>query len=111
MDALERDNWYRALLFTSIPIAWMSFLATAWAIGTLDLPWWAMAGLALGSGVMSGGMLTVGHELGHKPNRLDQAGGKLACALTGYAHFCIEHNRGHHVEVATPHDPASARIG
>jgi alkane 1-monooxygenase len=28
-----------------------------------------------------------------------------------YGHFYIEHNRGHHVRVATPEDPASARVG
>jgi alkane 1-monooxygenase len=28
-----------------------------------------------------------------------------------YGHFTVEHNRGHHVRVATPEDPASARYG
>ncbi|WP_458295165.1 fatty acid desaturase [Nocardioides terrisoli] len=28
-----------------------------------------------------------------------------------YGHFYIEHNRGHHVRVATPEDPASSRYG
>src|SRR5690348_17645818 len=32
-------------------------------------------------------------------------------AQSGYGHFFIEHNRGHHVKVATPEDPASARLG
>ena len=32
-------------------------------------------------------------------------------APTGYGHFFIEHNRGHHVRVATPEDPASSRLG
>jgi alkane 1-monooxygenase len=36
---------------------------------------------------------------------------KIALAQTGYGHFFIEHNRGHHVRVATPEDPASARLG
>lgn len=111
VDVLSADNWYRLLLFASIPVAWVSFLATAYVVGTYDLPWWAILALAAGTGVGSGGMLTVGHELGHKPNRLDRIGAKLACALTGYAHFCIEHNRGHHVQVATPEDPASSRLG
>ena len=34
---------------------------------------------------------------------------KVALAQTGYGHFFIEHNRGHHVRVATPEDPASSR--
>ncbi len=36
---------------------------------------------------------------------------KVALAQTGYGHFFIEHNRGHHVRVATPEDPASSRLG
>ena len=28
-----------------------------------------------------------------------------------YGHFYIEHDRGHHVRVATPEDPASSRVG
>ena len=34
----------------------------------------------------------------------------MALAQTAYGHFYIEHNRGHHVRVATPDDPASSRV-
>jgi alkane 1-monooxygenase len=36
---------------------------------------------------------------------------RIALAQSGYGHFFIEHNRGHHVRVATPEDPASSRLG
>lgn len=36
---------------------------------------------------------------------------KVTLAQTGYGHFFVEHNRCHHVRVATPEDPASARLG
>ena len=36
---------------------------------------------------------------------------KITLAQTCYGHFYIEHNRGHHVRVATPEDPASSRFG
>jgi alkane 1-monooxygenase len=36
---------------------------------------------------------------------------KLVLAPTGYGHFHVEHNRGHHRDVATPDDPASSRMG
>jgi len=32
-------------------------------------------------------------------------------AVPVYGHFWIEHNRGHHRDVSTPEDPASARMG
>lgn len=111
IEQLAGDNYYRALLYVSLPVFFASFLSVAWLVGTQPLPGWAFVAIALGSGAASGSSLTVGHELGHKHSRLDRAGAKLICALTGYAHFCIEHNRGHHSEVATPGDIASARLG
>ncbi len=35
----------------------------------------------------------------------------MALAQSSYGHFFIEHNRGHHVRVATPEDPASRAAG
>ena len=111
VEALSSDQYYRTLLFVSIPVFYASLLISAAIASTQPLPWWAWLALAVGAGASSGTGLTVAHELGHKPNQLDQWGGKIMCALTGYAHFCLEHNRGHHVRVATPDDPASARLG
>ncbi|MEZ5872742.1 MAG: alkane 1-monooxygenase [Nitratireductor sp.] len=111
IEAMAADPWYRMLLFVSVPVFYASFLTTAFVVGSIDLPVWAVAALALGAGTASGAGLTVGHELGHKPNRLDAMAAKFVNALTGYGHFCIEHNRGHHVDVATPLDPASSRMG
>ena len=111
VEALSADPYYRFLLYLALPVFWISFLASMWAIATLGLPLWANLALAVGAGVASGSGLTVGHELGHKPDWPAQLGAKLVNAVTGYAHFCIEHNRGHHIMVATPEDPASARFG
>ena len=44
-------------------------------------------------------------------SRLERWLSKVALAQTVYGHFFIEHNRGHHVRVATPEDPASSRLG
>src|SRR5690606_32211023 len=51
------------------------------------------------------------HELGHKRERVGRRRAKVALAQTGYGHFYVEHNRGHHARVSTPEDPASARMG
>ena len=111
IEQLSGDQFYRILLFASVPVFYASFIAVMVAVATFSLPLWAMVALTIGAGIASGSGLTVGHELGHKPKRLDQWGAKLINALTGYGHFCIEHNRGHHLLVATPDDPASARLG
>lgn len=109
VEQLSNDGYYRFLLHLSIPVFYFTFLTSAVAVGILDLPIWAFITLTLSAGIASGSALTVGHELGHKQNKLDQLGAKIITSLTGYAHFCIEHNKGHHVMVATPEDPTSAR--
>jgi alkane 1-monooxygenase len=61
---------------------------------------------------MVGGIaINTAHELGHKRKNAERWLSKVALAQTGYGHFFIEHNRGHHVRVATPEDPASSRMG
>jgi alkane 1-monooxygenase len=55
--------------------------------------------------------ITVAHELGHKRSRLDRFLSRLLLVTVCYGHFTVEHNRGHHVRVATPEDPATARYG
>jgi alkane 1-monooxygenase len=111
VELLSQDTYYRALLFLSIPVFYASFLGAIFIIMTTDMPIWAAVALILGAGTSSGSGITVGHELGHKYNFINQCGSKIILALTGYGHFTIEHNRGHHILVATPEDPASAKMG
>ena len=66
--------------------------------------------LLINTMIMNGGIgITIAHELGHKTNKLDKFLAKLLLVQVGYGYFWVEHNRGHHVHVATPHDPATAR--
>ncbi|MGE0607787.1 MAG: fatty acid desaturase, partial [Pirellulales bacterium] len=61
------------------------------------------------AGVLGGVGINTAHEMGHKKESLERWLSKIALAQSCYGHFYIEHNRGHHVRVATPEDPASAR--
>ena len=110
LEEMETDQYYRTLLHLSVPLFWLGYLIPLWLVGTHDLSLTGMILLAVGTGYSNGTALTVGHELGHKHSRLDRWMAKLACAISGYGHFCIEHNRGHHTWVATPEDIASARF-
>lgn len=53
--------------------------------------------------------INVAHELGHRKNNFEQGLAKLSLLTSMYTHFFIEHNKGHHKNVATPNDPSSAR--
>ena len=82
------------------------WLWSAGNLSTLD-----SIGLALTVAMVSGIEINTAHELGHKRASMERWLSKVALAQSGYGHFFIEHNRGHHVRVATPEDPASSRMG
>ena len=69
---------------------------------------------ALGAAVgMSGGSIgiTTAHELIHRQNIIMRGIGVLLLVVCCYGHFRIEHVYGHHRNVATKEDPATARKG
>lgn len=111
VPALEADRYYRYITWMLVPMLWAWFVFAAWFVATHPLPWHGWLAVALATGVVGGFCINVGHELGHKRSRLEQTLAKLVLAPTGYGHFFIEHNRGHHRDVATPADPASSRMG
>ena len=53
--------------------------------------------------------INVAHELGHRNTKFEQWLAKISLLTSMYTHFFIEHNKGHHKNVATPNDPSSAR--
>ena len=53
--------------------------------------------------------INVGHELGHRKSIIARTCSKILYLPSQYMHFYIEHNFGHHINVATPEDPATAR--
>ena len=108
---LEADRYYRWLTYLFLPLQLLGLLAAArWAVDG-GLSGWSQLGLALTVGTVAGIGINTAHELGHKRDRLERRLSKLALAQTGYGHFYVEHNRGHHSRVSTPDDPASARLG
>jgi len=67
-------------------------------------------GRIFGMGIMCGVIgINVGHELGHRNNRLDEFIGEILLLTSLNTHFLPYHNGGHHYNVATPKDAATAR--
>jgi alkane 1-monooxygenase len=108
---LEQDRYYRWCTYLFIPIQYAGLVFACWMWSSGDLSVAEDIGLALTMGVVGGIAINTAHELGHKRDDLERWLGRVALAQTGYGHFFIEHNRGHHVRVATPEDPASSRLG
>ncbi len=108
---LEADKYYRYLTYLTVPLHFVALFIFAYVVGTNDLSWWSILVTAIIAGVYSGLGITTAHELGHKQTGIEKLLAKITLAVPAYGHFCVEHNRGHHVLVATPDDPASSRLG
>ena len=108
---LEQDRYYRWCTYVFIPIQYAGLIFACWMWSSGELNVAESIGLALTMGVVGGIAINTAHELGHKRANSERWLSRVALAQTGYGHFFIEHNRGHHVKVATPEDPASSRLG
>ncbi len=108
---LEQDRYYRWCTYAFLPLQYGALVWACWEWTHGDLAVVDKLGLALTIGIVSGIAINTAHELGHKRKQAERWLSKVALAQTGYGHFFIEHNRGHHVRVATPEDPASSRLG
>jgi alkane 1-monooxygenase len=103
------DRFYDWLLYSMIPIqigflVWF-LLNFQHAETRLEL-----VGRTISMGIMCGVIgINIGHELGHRINRVEQFLGEILLLTSLENHFLPYHNRGHHNNVATPGDPATAR--
>lgn len=108
---LEEDRYYRWLTWLTVPLHFFTLIVVAWFVATQDIGYWVIFLMAITAGAFSGLGINTAHELGHKKSLLERTLAKIALAIPAYGHFCVEHNHGHHRHVATPGDPASARMG
>ncbi|WP_229683975.1 alkane 1-monooxygenase [Nocardia camponoti] len=120
MEYLENDKYYRYLTYLYLPFQYASLIFACYIIAAPNLHWLGFEGganvidkigISISVGMIGGIGINTAHELGHKKVSLERWLARIALAQTFYGHFYIEHNRGHHVRVATPEDPASARLG
>ncbi|KVD87213.1 alkane 1-monooxygenase [Burkholderia stagnalis] len=108
---LERDRYYRVIVYLATLVEYVAFFLCTWIVATHALAWYDYVGFALSLGAATGISINTAHELGHKTSRFERWLAKITLAPVAYGHFFVEHNRGHHVRVATAEDPASARYG
>ncbi|BCR25625.1 alkane 1-monooxygenase [Aquipseudomonas alcaligenes] len=111
VPALEADPYYRWITYLLVPVLWASFIAICVFVASQPLSATGLLAMIINTGGGLGFAINLGHEMGHKKSTLERWLAKLALAPACYGHFYIEHNRGHHRDVATPVDPASSRMG
>ncbi|MEZ7816853.1 MAG: alkane 1-monooxygenase, partial [Flavobacteriales bacterium] len=106
---VEGDRFYNLILISLIPIQ-LFFLT--WFLLSIDDPTLSSStfcGRIFSMGILCGVIgINVGHELGHRTQKSLQFGAKILLSTSLYNHFFVEHNYGHHKNVGTPEDAASA---
>jgi alkane 1-monooxygenase len=105
----EADLFYDWLLYFMVPLQ-LGYLVWFLFVMQEDQSGLEMTGRILSMGVMCGVIgINVGHELGHRLNRGEQLLGEILLLTSLENHFLPYHNRGHHTNVGTLQDPATAR--
>ncbi len=104
--------WHRWCIRLHVPLQFALLGWGLWLVATQGFSAGAVVALAVGVGGVTGSQgITFAHELGHSRLKLDRVLGWGLMASVCYAHFMVEHYRGHHPRAATFDDPASARRG
>ncbi len=97
------------MLQLNVPLFLSILFSYLYVISTQTISTFELVGLTLSVGIVMGASINVAHELGHRSDKFNQFLSKLMLLPNLYMHFFIEHNKGHHKNVATDLDPASSR--
>lgn len=106
------NHFFDIILYLNFPILygllWLYFsTVSTWTHSAMEL-----AGMTFSVGLIVAILgINVAHELGHRASWGEQTMSKALLLTALYMHFNIEHNRGHHKNVSTDLDPASAKKG
>ncbi|MEU4213239.1 alkane 1-monooxygenase [Streptomyces sp. NPDC026206] len=109
--SIRGSAYYRWCTYLFLPLQYLSLIWCCRQWADSGLSHIDRVGLALAVGWVGALALNVGHELGHTSDSAERRLCKIALAQVAYGHFYVAHNRGHHLRVATPQDPSSARLG
>jgi len=111
-ELAKNDSYYKNVLYMATAGQWAGLITMTFVVTQYNWAWHDILGAIISVGALHAVGLTISHELGHKVRDKHQVlAAKICSACCGYAHFNIEHNKGHHKHVATPEDPASSRMG
>lgn len=99
------------LLYFNIPLVFFILALGLFNLNTIIYSSSEQVGIILSLGILlATNAINVAHELGHRVSQFERTLSKLLLMPCLYMHFYLEHNYGHHKNVATPEDPATSRI-
>ena len=104
------SSFYNWLLYGMLPLQIGLLVFLGYQIDGGLIQGWSLLPAILTVGICCGAFgINVAHELGHRNDPKEQFMAKGLLLTSLYMHFFIEHNRGHHLRVATPDDPATSQ--
>lgn len=107
-----KDRFFDWLLYLNVPIVYLILFFGLYSFANYDIKPYEYLGFILSLGILlATNAVNVAHELGHRKNTFDVFITRLLLLPCLYMHFTMEHNYGHHKNVATELDPASAKKG
>jgi len=111
-EVVKKDKAYDYLLYLTYPIQYATLVFFLYRISFTQIAFYERIGMIITFGISCGILgINAAHELGHRSGRWEKWMAKQLLLSTQYMHFFIEHNRGHHKNVSTDADPASAKYG
>ena len=111
-ESRKVNRFFDWLLYLNVPLFYGLVGYFLYTVSSTALETYEIIGLVLSVGTIAGSLgINVAHELGHRPATSEQVLAKALLLPCLYMHFFVEHNRGHHRNVATPLDPATSRFG
>ncbi len=106
-----KNKIFDTLLYLNVPIVYFALLFSLHKFTSSNLTQSELIGMTLSLGIILGSNgINVAHELGHRTSFIEKILGKILLIPSHYTHFFIEHNHGHHLHVATPEDPSTAKF-
>jgi alkane 1-monooxygenase len=112
VSKVSKEYFYKLVTFIWVYVQLAVLFWAFYVVSSTDFELWEWLAFTSGTALVTGGIgITVAHELGHKPEKIQQVYSQILLMSVSYMHFFIEHNRGHHVRVATLEDPATSRFG
>jgi alkane 1-monooxygenase len=110
-EIAKADRLYDWMLYLVLPLHYSIVFLFLFSLKNNAYQTYEIVGLVTTLGLSCGIMgINVAHELGHRATWHEKQIARLLLLSSFYMHFFIEHNRGHHKNVSTPEDPASARF-
>ena len=105
-----RDKYFDWVIYLAVPIQLATLGYFLYITSTRSFTLVEAVGLTFSMGFMCGVFgINIAHELGHRTTGIERFLAEIMLLTSLEMHFLPYHNLGHHTNVATPDDPATAR--